>query len=130
MVAIDSHVAVPSRRMVVVTAMIRTAPVIIARRADLYADASRARVNIHLRERRHRCRGNERARGNGSKCELFHGTSFLSRFATYENASARRAVPICLLVCARKRDGTSRRPCGGDFHIILAVVRPQRIERR
>jgi hypothetical protein len=82
MVAMDPHIAVPSRRMIVVAAMIRTGPVAVTRRADIYADASWPCVNIHLRERRHRRRGNKRACGNGSKCELLHGISFFSRFVT------------------------------------------------
>jgi hypothetical protein len=82
MVAMDSHIAIPSRRMIVVAAMIRTGPVVVTRRSDIYADASWPCVNIHLRERRHRRRGNKRACGNGSKCELLHGISFFSRFVT------------------------------------------------
>jgi hypothetical protein len=55
---------------------------VVTRRADIYADASWPCVNIHLRERRHRRRGNKRACGNGSKCELLHGISFFFRFVT------------------------------------------------
>jgi hypothetical protein len=79
---IGSNIAVPSRRMIVVAAMIRTGAAVVTRRADIYADASWPCVNIHLRERRHRRRGNKRACGNGSKCELLRGISFFCRSVT------------------------------------------------
>ena len=80
----------PPRCVVVVTAP----PMIVTWRPNIYADAPRSCVNIHFCERWHRCRGDQRACGDHSKCELLHGAPFIGSFLLpNKNDFCRLAVP-------------------------------------
>jgi hypothetical protein len=65
-------------RCIVVVAAVFT--VVMTRRANPYADAPGSYMNIHFSERWHRCRGDENACGNGSKCEFVHWDLSFFRF--------------------------------------------------
>ena len=80
----------PPRCVVVVTAP----TVVVTWRANVYADAPGSCVNIHFCERWHRCRGDQRACGDHSKCELLHGAPFIGSFLLpNKNDFCRLAVP-------------------------------------
>jgi hypothetical protein len=111
----------PPGCIVVVTAV---PTVVVAWRPNVYADAPGSRVNTHFCERWHRCRGDERACGNGSRCEFLHGTSFFFLLFSlrYKNDSVRPAVPKFFVACARKVMEHSCPPCGAFSNQVAVVL--------
>jgi hypothetical protein len=74
--------------------------------SNIHADASGSCVNIHFCERWHRCRGDERAHGNGSDCEFLHGYSFRSYRCCYAIQTALRGqlFRFIFVACAMTAD--------------------------